>query len=164
MVSSNEGISRWILLIMRNVSVKSCTENQNTHFVFKNPHPPSRKSCRLWDNVGKSFRAGQATDENRAHANYMLDNWGYRYTLRICNTYCYTRLQCVRKSTSFLRYTLRWLSCCTILPTNLNWSLHASRAAGGGSATMQSGPYLLQRIDHANTCPTPGVHQMVPHS
>jgi hypothetical protein len=29
---------------------------------------------------------------------------------------------------------------------------------------MQSGPYLLQRIDHANTCPTPGVHQVVPHS
>jgi len=29
-------ISRTVLLTMRNVSDKSCTENQNTHFVFSN--------------------------------------------------------------------------------------------------------------------------------
>ena len=29
-------ISRWILLRMRNVSDKSCRENQNTHFMFNN--------------------------------------------------------------------------------------------------------------------------------
>jgi len=29
-------ISRSVLLRMRNVSDKSCTENQNTHFVFNN--------------------------------------------------------------------------------------------------------------------------------
>jgi len=29
-------ISRSVLLRMRNVSDKSCTENQNTHFVFSN--------------------------------------------------------------------------------------------------------------------------------
>ena len=46
---------------------KSCTENQNTHFVFSNSSPPStpRKSCRLWDNVEKKYcRAGQATEDN----------------------------------------------------------------------------------------------------
>jgi hypothetical protein len=32
-------ISRSILLRMRNVSVKSCRENQNTHFVFSNFFP-----------------------------------------------------------------------------------------------------------------------------
>jgi hypothetical protein len=32
-------ISRWILLIMRNVSDKSCTDNRNTHFVFSNFFP-----------------------------------------------------------------------------------------------------------------------------
>jgi hypothetical protein len=32
-------ISRWILLRMRNVSDKSCTENQNTHFMFSNVFP-----------------------------------------------------------------------------------------------------------------------------
>ena len=30
------GISHWILLRMRNVSDKSCRENQNTHLVFSN--------------------------------------------------------------------------------------------------------------------------------
>jgi hypothetical protein len=32
-------ISRSILLRMRNVSDKSCTENQNTHFMFNNVSP-----------------------------------------------------------------------------------------------------------------------------
>jgi hypothetical protein len=35
----------------------------------------SRKSCRLRDNVGKkNGTAGQATDDNIAHAHSMLDN------------------------------------------------------------------------------------------
>ena len=38
-------ISRLFLLIMRNVSDKSCRENQNTHFVFSDFF--LRKSCRL---------------------------------------------------------------------------------------------------------------------
>ena len=42
-------VSRWIILRMRNVSFKSCRENQNTHFVFNNFC--SRKSRVLWDNV-----------------------------------------------------------------------------------------------------------------
>ena len=36
----------------------------------------------------KYFCAGQATDENTAHAHGMLDTQGYTYTLRICNSYC----------------------------------------------------------------------------
>ena len=34
----------------------------------------SRKSCRLWDNVEKYCRAGQATGDNMAHALCMLYN------------------------------------------------------------------------------------------
>jgi len=52
---------------MRNVSDKSRTENQSTHFVFKNFFPPSplqkKNSYRLWDNVEKYCTAGQATDD-----------------------------------------------------------------------------------------------------
>ena len=33
---STRMISRWILLKMRNVSDKSCRENQNTHFILNN--------------------------------------------------------------------------------------------------------------------------------
>jgi len=63
--------SRSILLRMRNVSNKSCTENQTTCFVFNNFF--FRKSCRLWDNVEEYCKVGQATDNNMAHAHCMLD-------------------------------------------------------------------------------------------
>jgi len=33
-----------------------------------------RVPCRLWDNVEKYCKAGQATDGNMAHAHCMLDN------------------------------------------------------------------------------------------
>jgi hypothetical protein len=51
---------------------KSCRENQNTRFMFKNFF--FRKSCRLWDNIEKYCIAGQAKDDNMAHAHCMLDN------------------------------------------------------------------------------------------
>ena len=40
-----------------------------------------RKSCGLWDNVEKYCRAGQATDDNMAHAHGMLGTEGYRHAL-----------------------------------------------------------------------------------
>jgi hypothetical protein len=52
--------SRSVLLRMINVSDKSFRENQNTYFVFSNFFF-FRKSCRLWDNVKKYFRAEQDT-------------------------------------------------------------------------------------------------------
>jgi len=35
-----------------------------------------RKPCRLWDNVEKYCRDGQATDGNVGSAHCVLDNWG----------------------------------------------------------------------------------------
>jgi hypothetical protein len=49
-------------MIMRYVEDKSCRENQNAHFVCNTFFP--RKPCRLWDNVEKYDRIGQATDDN----------------------------------------------------------------------------------------------------
>jgi len=46
---------------------------------------------------------------NRAHALYILDNYGYRHTLRICNTYYLPRQQWLRERASMLRYT--YISC-----------------------------------------------------
>ena len=43
------------LLRMKNVSDKTCRENQNTHFVFSDLF---FKSCGLWDNVGKMLYSG----------------------------------------------------------------------------------------------------------
>jgi len=33
----------------------------------------SLPNCLIWDNVDKYFRAGQATDDNTAHTQCMLD-------------------------------------------------------------------------------------------
>jgi len=52
---------------MRNLPDESCIENQTKHFISS-----FRKSYRLWDNVEKYCRAGQATDDNMAHAHCML--------------------------------------------------------------------------------------------
>jgi len=38
----------------------------------------------------KYFRAEQATDDNVAHSHCVLDTEGYKYTLRLCNTYCFS--------------------------------------------------------------------------
>jgi len=56
---------------MRIASDQSCRENQNTifsqDFFFEN-------GVLLLDNVGKYCTAGQATDNNMAHAHCMVDN------------------------------------------------------------------------------------------
>jgi hypothetical protein len=57
---------------MKNISDKSCTENQNTHFVFNNFFFLNRAVYEImWK---KNCNAGQATDGNTAHAHCMLDN------------------------------------------------------------------------------------------
>jgi len=63
-------------------------EKQNTHlmliFFFL------RKWCHLGDNMKKYWRTVQAIDGNMAHVHCMLDNWGYKYTLRLCNIHCFS--------------------------------------------------------------------------
>jgi hypothetical protein len=73
--------SRSFLLRKRNVSHRCCRENQNTHFVVSNCF--FRKSCCLWD-AEKCCRAGQASDDNTAHAHRMLDTQGYKHTHSGC--------------------------------------------------------------------------------
>jgi hypothetical protein len=58
------------LLRVRNVSDKF-VEKLKTHILCS--VISFRKSCRLWDNVEKYCRAGQATNEKVAHASCKLD-------------------------------------------------------------------------------------------
>jgi hypothetical protein len=102
-------ISRSVLLRMGNVSDKICRENQNTHFVFRDP--PPKKIAPLRNNVEKYCRAGQATDDNMAHAHCMLDTKGYKHTLTICNTYCFSSTTVVTRTRLCVTLYVHWLSC-----------------------------------------------------
>ena len=90
-------ISRSILLIWKIFQTK-VVEKLETHnlcsikiFLF------SLNSCCLWDNVENVCRAGQTIDD-MAQAQCMLDIYGYKYTLRICNTYCSSTVTMVTRS------------------------------------------------------------------
>jgi hypothetical protein len=66
---------------MRNVSDKSCRENQNTHFVFGNLFLENYAVFEImWKNI---VQRGRSYDKV-THAHGMLDNKGY--THKICNT------------------------------------------------------------------------------
>ena len=62
-------IPRSVLLRIRNVSDKCCTENQNTHFMFNTFFliVSFMRQCE------KECRAGQATDDNTEHSICMVD-------------------------------------------------------------------------------------------
>jgi hypothetical protein len=48
-------------------------------------------NCAIYETMWKKyFRAAEATDENMWHVYCMLDTQGYKCTVRICNTYCFS--------------------------------------------------------------------------
>jgi hypothetical protein len=57
-----------------------------------------RKSCLLWDSVEKYGRAGHATGNNKVRALSVLDNFGYRLTVKIRNTYCFSTSKMVTQT------------------------------------------------------------------
>jgi len=78
---TNEGHFTWRRMnIYDNISPDSsnnekyfrqiCREIRNIYFLL---HNLFFKSCQLWDDVKKCCSAGQATDDNMAHAHRMLD-------------------------------------------------------------------------------------------
>ena len=69
------------------------------------------KSCRLWDNMEKHYRAGQATDDNVTHAHYMLDTKGCKHTIRKCYTYCFSTATIVEGRRLVVRLYVHCLSC-----------------------------------------------------
>ena len=80
-----------------------------------------QKSYNLLDNVDKYFRNRQATDDNMAHALYMLDTQGCKHTLGIRNTYCFlTATMVARKRLNIMLYVHCMSSfsnhCCNMTP------------------------------------------------
>ena len=76
-----------VLIIMRSVSDKRC-KRKNT----SSPITFSPKIVPLLIYCGKTWwsQMGNKWQYNTAHAHYLLDTWGYRDTLKICNIYCFS--------------------------------------------------------------------------
>ena len=86
-------MSRWIIIRIRNASDKFAEINR-THSVFISQNRAAYEI--MWKN--RYCTAGQATDDNMAHEHCMLDNEGYRHTLRIRNTYRFSTTKVVTRS------------------------------------------------------------------
>jgi len=99
---------RSVLLRVINLSGKF-VQKIKTHILYSTTF--SRKSCHLWDNVQKSGVAGQAADDNMAHALCLLYNWSYRHTLRICITYCFSTATMVMRTRLNVMLYAYCLSC-----------------------------------------------------
>ena len=61
-------------------------------------------SCLCWDTVDKYGRPRQDTDYNMERAHCMLDKEGYRHTVIICSTYCFSKATIVPRTR--IKFTL----------------------------------------------------------
>jgi len=154
-------ISRSFLLRMRNVSYKSCRENQSTRFMFSNFF---QESCLLWDNVEKYCRTSWATDDNMAHAHRMLNTKVYKHTLRICNIYCFSTAPVLAWMHLSVTLHEHRLSCWHLLQIDMiceEWSLcllqelwmichhlHQNLLSTATSVPLQTFPHLQMTFPH----------------
>jgi hypothetical protein len=95
---------------------------------------------RLWDDVEKCISSGQATDDNVAHAHCILDNSGYKHTLRICNT-AFPLQQWLHERASVLtlympRVTCNRLNYCVMFCSTYRRVAHTGRTAYSCSYTL----------------------------
>ena len=103
-------ISCPVLLRMRNVSDKSCRENQNTCFIFNNfflKIVPFMRPCAkiLYNRPGHRKQYGSST----LHVGYL---WLQMQTQNAVNTYCF--FHCIISGTKSPQcyFTVHFLSCC----------------------------------------------------
>jgi hypothetical protein len=99
-------MSRGILLRMRNVSNKSCRENQNTHFIFSNFF-----NCSVYEVMWKN-----TVELDRPHVtvwHMCIACWVPKTTntLTICSIYCFLTATVVEKMCFNVALYVRCLSC-----------------------------------------------------
>jgi len=99
-------------------------ENQNTHFVINNTFT---KNHIIYKNVEKYGIARQAKDDNMVHVLCTLKKKDYRFTLRICITYCFSMVTMV----TWLCWILCHVHCWACVDTVyfLIWSIFLLPAA-----------------------------------
>ena len=96
-----------IRLRMRTVSYKTTEEIKTCGLRSVTVFWKSRLLC---DNMENYDRAGQATEDNMAHARCLLDTKGYKYTLRMCNNFFPQCYNCCKNTPQYF-VLLIFLSC-----------------------------------------------------
>ena len=84
--------------------------------------------------------AEQVTTNNTAHALCVLDNLGYRPTLRICNTYCFSTATMDMPTRGNVKSYLQCLSC--LSETEMLFGYITSLRRGESFAAVQLGLIL----------------------
>ena len=121
-----------------------------------------RKSYRLWDNVKKHRRAGQATDDSMAHAHCMLDykvtNTPSEYVILIA----FPRQQWLHERASLLPYTYTACLVTSSLRSTVftQWIRilqleHSSSIYNCAALTQKLLPSLVYFRSFSNTFPSP---------
>jgi hypothetical protein len=147
---------------MRNISDETSRQNQNTFYVQSFFF--FRKSCCLRDNVETFCRAGQARDDNIAHAHCMLDTYSYKHTLTICNTYCSSTTTVTQTRLNITLYVHR-LSCATFIPPKLTPFSVLREARGPGRPYTRTLAVLADSLSqrfwasHRDVCVEISTHQ-----
>ena len=113
-------MSRSVLLRMRNDSGR-VVEETKAHILCSITFFFFRKSCRLWHNVEKYCRTGQATDGNMAHAHCMPDNKGNSHSQYVILA-AFLLQQWLHERSSILCCT--YIACLVIVCTIVVWALY----------------------------------------
>ena len=122
-------VSRSVLLRMRNVSGKSCRQNQNTHFILNNFFFLENLAVYeiMWKNIysrrGHIWQCGACV----LHAGYLrlyTHAHTHTHTLRICNTYFFSTAKVVTHTHLIVTLYVHCLSCLTWgVPPNAPYGL-----------------------------------------
>jgi hypothetical protein len=117
-------ISRSFLPRMRNVSDKSCRENQNTLFMFHNFFPKIVSFMRY---CGKICKTGQATDDKAVHVGYLrlqTHTQNMQYLLLFHgNNFCKIAPECYVERTLFTWSKYYFITVCTVVQTGFPCNL-----------------------------------------
>ena len=116
-LGGSQGRSGQVLKIMPSTGIRS-------------PDRPARSQSLYWlhypahclrDNAKKYCRVGQATDDNTSLCN--LYNWGYKHTLRICNSHFFSTAKIVPRTR-----------------LSVTWYVHCFFLGGGSIPEFEEGP------------------------
>jgi len=94
---------------MRNVSDKSCRENQNTHVAFSNFLENRAVYEKMWENIAERGRPQMTIRRMRIAC--WIPTATNTHTLRLCNTHCFTTATMVARKRLDVTLCVHCLSC-----------------------------------------------------